>query len=358
MKTRSTKACYGSNRSSNATLLDLPKVELSGIFHKLDFEDIAQLKLVSKSPELNVPLSACLGLYALDWSTDSLPSAMDMKQFYYGRTHPACYLHLKPRTVDGIHYLFSSNLWDAIFRQDDVEAATHLLLESTGAFQKLTILDSSRYDTALQSTNMHIDMCTICKVHSTAMWAVLVQFGMRRHDDVFDLQDHAFSIYLHESIDHHNAHSAHRILTRMVEAGVDPVLLAREVLADENKLERLWYATSCVRCHMRQLNPIVIQMSSPQLLVELCSRTEDVNRLRVLFGIYVFHEAVKNCTLEIEDKVLALLARTFHHSRDERNQINAQYETVLEVLYKKRPLNRKVLQFFNSWKHNTTEFLE
>ena len=104
---------------------------------------------------------------------------------------------------------------------------------------------------------------------------------------------------------------------------------------------------------MRQTNPTVIQLSSSQLLVELCS-TEDVNRLRVLFGIYVWHEVVKNCTLEIEDKVLALLARTSHHSRDGRNQVNAQYETVLEVLYKEEtvePQTAAVLQQLETQQH-------
>jgi len=130
-----------------------------------------------------------------------------------------------------------------------------------------------------------------------------------------------------------------------------------EVQSDTQKLDSLWfYSIACG--DTMNTNPIVQELSTPSVMEEICS-TECVTRLRVLFDIYVFHELVKNCTTESEEKLMALLERAFDHEhKDQMNQLDRRYETVLEVLYKTRPVNCRLLQFFNSWKHDDTEFFE
>ena len=107
-------------------------------------------------------------------------------------------------------------------------------------------------------------------------------------------------------------------------------------------------------------DPIWAMVNTNAVLVEAMEQQElEMDTFNFYnIEVYPFHIFAAGYEVQHEKSILALFERHFMHgSIQERNFRNYNEETVLEILYRTRPLNRTLLTVLNKKKHND-EFFE
>jgi hypothetical protein len=95
---------------------------------------------------------------------------------------------------------------------------------------------------------------------------------------------------------------------------------------------------------------VVVHTNSKEMVDTLCEG-----------GVYVVHillrdQSENKCARVVtEDEIMDALQRLFNLPID-KNEEDEFNKTILETLYERRPLNRRILQFFNNWPHDQYMF--
>lgn len=170
-----------------------------------------------------------------------------------------------------------------------------------------------------------------------------------------DILSVAANLVIHA--DHHGRGST--IMT-LLEQGHNKELLgmriAQQVLASPTLLTHLYrtdaYHTqnsTILICIKKKLASAVLSITSPGMAIFIMETT----------SMPVFHLMVLNCTAQNETETVDALMRCFLDCPLEFRNARApslKGHTVLQILYAKRPLNRRILTVFNYRKHDTEAF--
>lgn len=358
----------------------VPDQVISRVLHRLQYQEASQFSILDRSFNKAIAIAPCLHKHVKDWSCDDLPSLCAMDQ-------STCKLSIKPvysdilfhdedgkphvvrKTTETSHctsqlckckkfkkigsasYLFVPELWKNIFGRNDVRAAEYLLSTSGDISSNIKIM-TGRCN-APRDADIHLSACDLNHIGSAEMWCVIDAFAKKQQPQTFSLQQCASEIYFHEKLAHQNYDQAESTLNDMIIAGVDSFILAMDVKSNSDLLEGL---LQNMDAEMMRANPIVQEFHSVKLLVTICCH-DCALTLIMNYEISVYHEIIRQCVPELEDAIVRMLQRTFATADyDERNYLDGEGRTVLEVLYAIRPLNRRLLVFFNQWKHDHEEF--
>jgi hypothetical protein len=152
---------------------------------------------------------------------------------------------------------------------------------------------------------------------------------------------------------------AHRIFKIMCAAGADVHEAVSQKIID-NDVEAIEKILACRYFDGVQYGADLVSVLNDISVVVHTNSEEMVDTL-CEGGVYVVHillrdQSENKCAKVVtEDEIMDALQRLFNLPID-KNEEDEFNKTILETLYERRPLNRRILQFFNNWPHDQYMF--
>jgi hypothetical protein len=318
----------------DAELMDLPRHLVSNVLHSLDLQTSAPMRKVCTMFKNGMPEHPCLDKYALAWSTQTFPVAEEdeetdshLQSLFYDSCKFSSSDYEGLTRCGQTDYLFADDLWWHVILDNNVDAAMVLLEKEPSCYS--------------------IPLCALVCAKSSTM----LHFIENRTS--LNLKHDALEMYLH----HKNNHSISNdkgllFLQILVGAGASLQAMAKKIVSNVDTILALLAGLETDL----ERHPLIKEINSPGVMLGLCCRV-CITNLQLL-GIWVFHSLIEQCNPEYESRIIGFLQEHFDGDFDDRNELDGEGRTVLQVLYTKRPLNRNILKVFNDWKHDDIEFYE
>lgn len=351
---------------------DKPEV-FNVVLNKMYLSDLKGLKRSSRKYRRLLPELLPLYRYIQYWHTNmyNTDEAFHAEQWYH---------------LDGVCFTVTRSAWEEIFGNNDVDAAKRFAKADAIAFFAEYLEDLQYGSNALDYLPNAVEIEQLAAVKSLSMMQLMeremfvepahCKCGFRLFDyesddedqQGFDLQVEAIRIYA--AVIGEGARAMQNMLQLLNRAGVSNHTLAVQMLTKTTVHDNgntLFFS----RHFINQLynndsdltpdeDPIWAMVNTNDVLVEAMelqgSEMDTFNFYNI--EVYPFHNFAAGYEVQHEKAILALFERHFMHgSIDERNFRNYNEETVLEILYRTRPLNRTLLTVLNKKKHSD-EFFE
>lgn len=296
-------------------LMDAPLLSL--VIHSLQLTTASKLQAVCKSYKNKMPNQTELFEYTRVWSSDIFRNE---DAYVEGCQCNACKSIVVD--LDGVRYVLWNDSWELIFDDDNVSA------------YKL-----------LMKKNQPIPVCAFQTIQSTEMWSkVLENYNTSA----------MVSIWLHQ-LNHHDTDAAFVMLDEMSKAGCDMQNLLIGILnhtEDEEDYDNLSTRVGnlCITDTV-----MVNHLTTWQVLTQLGSYY-DIVMFQEHFDIWPLHELVRQYDAENSKEILEAVQRLFPDDREERNAVDEDGDTVLDIVFRQKQ-NVGLRQFFNRYKHNGSFFM-
>jgi hypothetical protein len=243
--------------------------------------------------------------------------------------------HCRWMAVDAIVFKVVRGMWSKIFIADNIQAADIMALQAKSI------------GTACSTCSTTPTMCELTSMRSSAMLAVVVQrWSLEKMLGI------AGALLVHAVFHHRGATIMSLLQLLSTERGGIQSTIARQILHDSTLMNHVWnnirYPTVLNEVRAAVIGELT-QMRDAEHAQDIMDKT----------GEPVFHLLVRSCNASNEDATIAALRRCFMDCPLHiRNAHSIPFgDTVLQELYRKRPLNRNIASLMNAWPRNSILFL-
>ena len=302
-------------------LFKLPQHLLKSIVHIPALKSLTGFRTTSKGCKALLPSDTTWYKYAIQWG----PAIDQCEDMYTISQKPG--------------YKVSTEIVQQICTSNDIHAMTRLL-----QIEPCLIEDSE---------------WPLCAWGHRIRSSGMLQTMMKNSDTINKfLIGNTVMIYAHFLIAHDSFENAEQFMYGMIRAGSSIV----DIINNSSHLFQSIYLLHNMIGHtthaQRQRSILFRALHHPNLLRKLTSM-DHVWILRWTLNIYVFHVIIEACDHVSEADTVNMVTKLIEVDNiDELNHRNQKGLTILDILYKKRPLNRQILQVLNQsqYKHDTHKF--
>jgi len=344
------------------------------IAHQIELKDLQGLALTTQTYRTALPHSHPLWRYTLDWHTMDMPTSN--REDLQG---PQWVWNADLREA----YQVPRDLWKTIFMSNDIAAATSLL--KCDALMEIPEPDEDEgeyYYTSHNAVQVHelawvqtVEMLTLLSkelyLEGHMKWKIgddrsrdprygrdtshCTHCGDCWHNPGFTLDYYSLELYTFAG----EVGRGEQMLAMLHQLGCTNRAIAEKIEDietddDDEELED----NVCTRFFdiFGDSDPVMQELQQ----VDLLCRLEWYNPYSTLVShLHPFHIMAAGYDSDDEDSVLGCFREFMDYDVDTRNEDGGDghdYMTVLEIVYKTRPLNRNLLVILNQMKHNEVVF--